>query len=137
MILKLDLIGGIAGDMFIASVIDAFPDLESQLKNFLRKTFKKEIPLIIKNQKRNGIKGKIFDLNLDEFHTHKSYLEIKNWINKKISDVNVRNIAQEIYKLIAVAEAKMHGKRINSIKFHEVGEWDSLVDILSSAFLIE
>ena len=41
MILKLDLIGGIAGDMFIASVIDAFPDLESQLKNFLRKTFKK------------------------------------------------------------------------------------------------
>ena len=117
MILKLDLVGGIAGDMFIAAVIDAFPDLESQLKNFLRKTFKKEIPLIIKNQKRNGIKGKIFDLNLDEHHTHKSYLEIKNWINKKIYDVNVRDIAQEIYKLIAVAEAKVHGKRIDSIKF--------------------
>ena len=137
MIIKLDLIGGIAGDMFIASVIDTFPDLESQLKSFLRKTFKKEIPLIIKNQKRNGIKGKIFDLNLDDYHTHKSYLEIKNWINKKISDVNVRNISQEIYKLIAVAEAKVHGKRINSVKFHEVGEWDSLVDILSSAFLID
>ena len=137
MIVKLDLIGGIAGDMFIAAVIDAFPNLESQLKNFLRKTFKKEIPLKIKNQKRNGIKGKTFDLTLDEHHTHKSYLEIKNWITKKISDENVRDIAQEIYKLIAVAEAKVHGKRINSIKFHEVGEWDSLIDILSSAFLID
>jgi uncharacterized protein (TIGR00299 family) protein len=136
-ILKLDLIGGIAGDMFIAAVIDAFPNLESQLKNFLHKTFKKDIPLKIKNQKRNGIKGKSFDLNLDEHHTHKSYFEIKNWITKKISDENVRNIAQEIYKLIAVAEAKVHGKRVDSIKFHEVGEWDSLIDILSSAFLIE
>ena len=137
MILKLDLVGGIAGDMFIAAVIDAFPDLESQLKNFLRKTFKKEIPVRIKNQKRNGIKGKSFELNLEDHHTHKSYLEIKNWITKNISDENIRNIAQEIYKLIAVAEAKVHGKRINSIKFHEVGEWDSLIDILSSAFLIE
>ena len=137
MILKLDLIGGIAGDMFIASVIDAFPDLESQLKNFLNKTFRREIPLKIENKKSNGIKGKSFDLNFKEYHTHKSYLEIKNWITKKISDENVRNIAQEIYKLIAVAEAKIHGKKINSIKFHEVGEWDSLIDILSSAFLIE
>ena len=137
MILKLDLIGGIAGDMFIAAVIDAFPDLESQLKNFLNKTFRREIPLKIENKKSNGIKGKSFDLNFKEYHTHKSYVEIKNWITKKISDENVRNIAQEIYKLIAVAEAKIHGKKINSIKFHEVGEWDSLIDILSSAFLIE
>lgn len=123
--------------MFIAAVIDAFPYLELQLKNFLNKTFKKEIPLKIRNQKRNGIKGKSFDLNLDQHHTHKSYLEIKNWITTTISDRNVRNIAQEIYKLIAVAEAKVHGIRVNSIKFHEVGEWDSLIDILSSAFLIE
>ena len=136
MILKLDLIGGIAGDMFIAAVIDAFPYLEPLLKNFLRKTFKKEIPLKIEIKKSNGIKGKCFNLNFDEFHTHKSYVEIKNWITKKLSDENVKNIALEIYKLIAVAEAKIHGKRITSIEFHEVGEWDSLIDILSSAFLI-
>ena len=42
MILKLDLIGGIAGDMFIAAVIDAFPYLESPLKNFLQNFQKRD-----------------------------------------------------------------------------------------------
>ena len=70
MILKLDLIGGIAGDMFIASVIDAFPDLESQLKKVKSKTEMSELvgKAIAKKAKNKKIGSVVLDRNGSPYH---------------------------------------------------------------------
>ncbi|MDI6741416.1 MAG: DUF111 family protein [Smithella sp.] len=40
-----------------------------------------------------------------------------------------------IFTLLAKAEAKIHGGKINNVHFHEVGAIDSLIDIVGSTLL--
>lgn len=49
----------------------------------------------------------------------------------------VKETSKKIFNIIGVAEAKIHGKSLEDIHFHEVGAVDSIVDIIGSAICIE
>jgi uncharacterized protein (TIGR00299 family) protein len=74
-------------------------------------------------------------------HSHKrSYTNLKtigNIISKlKISE-KVKDNAVNIYNIIAQAEAKAHHKPVTQIHFHEVGESDAIIDIVSVCLLVD
>ncbi|MGL4790974.1 MAG: LarC family nickel insertion protein, partial [Anaerotignaceae bacterium] len=62
-------------------------------------------------------------------------------INKIIEDSsiseNAKKIATDIFMRVAVAEAKVHGKTLEEVHFHEVGALDSIVDIIGTAICID
>ena len=70
-------------------------------------------------------------------HHHTSLHDIEHIIRDiKISEC-VKEHAISVYKLIAEAEGKAHGKTIEQIHFHEVGTMDAVADVVGVCMLID
>ncbi len=71
-------------------------------------------------------------------HEHgRSYAEIRALIEASDLSEFVKKHALGIFHRIAVAEAKIHGKSVEDIGFHEVGALDSIADIVLACVGIE
>lgn len=66
-------------------------------------------------------------------HEHRNYKDIENLINSSELSDEVKKLSLNIFMRVAVAEAKVHGKAIEEVHFHEVGATDSIVDIVGAA----
>lgn len=65
-------------------------------------------------------------------HEHRSYQSIKEMIETSTLHDEVKLRAISIFHRIAEAEAKIHGKTVDDVHFHEVGALDSIVDIVGA-----
>ena len=71
----------------------------------------------------------------EHHHHHTIMAEIEAIIKNLNIPENVKADVIEVYKLIAVAESKAHGKPVTDIHFHEVGTMDAIADITSVCLL--
>ena len=69
-------------------------------------------------------------------HHHRSFSDIKEIILKSSLEEEVKNLSIEIFNNLAIAEAKIHGKTVDEVHFHEVGAIDSIVDIVGASICI-
>ncbi|MFA4842838.1 MAG: nickel pincer cofactor biosynthesis protein LarC [Candidatus Omnitrophota bacterium] len=130
----LDCFSGISGDMTVAAFLDAGLKL-SVLKKRLSLLNLKGYSLSAFKKNCHGIAGTKFEVHIsDKRHLKRStYKEIKNIINKSKLDIKTKSIALSIFETLAKAEAKVHNKPKAGIHFHEVGDLDSIIDIVSTA----
>lgn len=68
-----------------------------------------------------------------EEHHHRSFRDIRELIEDSNLDKNVKGLSIKIFYNVAKAEAKIHGKEVDEVHFHEVGAIDSIVDIVGTA----
>ena len=73
----------------------------------------------------------------EHHHGHRNLDDVYKIIDKADTTENAKNLAKKIFKIVAQAEAKVHGKDIKDVHFHEVGAIDSIVDIVSFAVLYD
>ena len=148
--IHLDLIGGLAGDMFVAGLVDLFPNLVPRLEeNLCRCGFLLEgVSCRVERFDDGTLVGRRFRVERnardhetkrakDHAHGHVDWRLIRREVDASALDPAVRRRALAIFSLLAEAEARVHGCAVENVLFHEVGAWDSIADIVSAAFLIE
>ena len=137
--IHLNPVGGIAGDMFVAAVLDLFPNLEDPMMEALHKVDSlADINVRLVTHHDSVLTGRKFEVeekNLDHPHTH--YVDLRAQINDSELSVGARELACSILEHLAGAESVVHGIPLEQVTLHEAGSLDSLTDIVCSAFLID
>ncbi|MEM2715825.1 MAG: LarC family nickel insertion protein, partial [Candidatus Thermoplasmatota archaeon] len=133
MIAYIDIVSGISGDMFLASLIDAgFP-----LKKLREEVDKLGIEVNIEAKK---VKDVVEGTSLKIYSSDKKFRNLKD-ISKIIDeseiDKDIKEKAKKIFKEIAKVEAKIHGIAIEKVHFHELGAVDTIVDIVGTLIALK
>lgn len=151
-ILYYDCFSGISGDMNLAALVDLGVPKE-HLEAELLKLGLKGYSLRFVPDSRKSIHGTRADVELeaehghehghahdhahDHSHEHRSYAAIVRLIEESGLSAAVKKRAQDIFRVLARAEAKVHGRPIEDVHFHEVGAVDSIVDIVGAAICLD
>ena len=136
----LDPVGGIAGDMFAAAVLDARPDLVDGLWAALAALgLPPSVEVAIDPYGESALTGMRFQVTApeDEGHGHVRLADVRARLDAARIEPAVRKRALAIFTLLAEAEGAVHGMDPAEVTFHEVGAWDATVDIVAAAYLIE
>lgn len=72
-----------------------------------------------------------------DHHHHRNILDIYGIIDGSQLKERVKTLSKEMFRHVAEAEAKIHGKALEEVHFHEVGAIDSIVDIVGAAIAID
>ncbi len=134
----LDCFSGISGDMTIAAFLDAGLGMDILTKGLAKLKLK---GYVIKKSKvrRKELAGTRFECIVQEkSHTHRSLKDIIALIDKSSLNNKVKAVAKNIFTTIGSAEAKVHGiKAAGYVRLHEIGDIDSIVDIVGTAIAID
>lgn len=151
--IHLDPVGGISGDMFLAAMLDAHPDLEGGVKDVISAIgFEKKLN-VTRSDHDNGVltgsQVKVEELQVQHVHhhhprhrhshshSHHHFRDIRKLLKASRLDDAVKDRAIDIFAILAEAEGQVHGVDPEDVAFHEVGALDSIADITLAAYLIE
>ncbi|MBL7130608.1 MAG: LarC family nickel insertion protein [Candidatus Omnitrophica bacterium] len=133
--LYFDLIGGISGDMIVASLLDITGDF-NYLRNELKKINLGEYKLRYSRCQSGHIKAHRFIVeDLAKGKRVFQFNAIKNKIRNSHLSPETKKKILDIYENLYEAERKVHGS--GHVHFQQIGEIDSLIDIASSCILID
>lgn len=144
--IHLDVLGGIAGDMFIAALIDARPDLLAPCIASIRAAGLPDSWIVEAQAATDtGMTGHRMRIEPEvplapahgHSHSHHHYSDIRRTLEGSNLEKPVLARALDLVHLIAVTEAQVHGVDVEKVALHEVGDLDSLCDMVGAAFLIE
>ena len=158
-ILYYDCFSGISGDMNLGALIDLGID-EKYLIEELKKLSLSGYEIKVSRGSRKGIEGTKVDVVLKErhhehihdenehghshghisdnhsHHENRNLKDIEKIIDCSELSSKVKELSKKMFMKVALAEAKVHGKPLYDVHFHEVGAVDSIVDIVGAAICI-
>lgn len=138
--IHLDPIGGIAGDMFLAAVLDAWPELADGLRAAVTAAGLPDACRLLIEPKQDGtFTGSRFAVVVDGELQRPAgaWREIRKRLTDSELPDDVRDRAIDIFRLLAEAEGAVHGKPPDDVHFHEIAGWDSVADIVGAAYVID
>jgi pyridinium-3,5-bisthiocarboxylic acid mononucleotide nickel chelatase len=164
--IHLDPLGGLSGDMFVAALLDAFPEYWLQVEQAIASlNLGAEAECRLIAHRDHSFAGRRFAVGPDRAapdpsprlahgdrsHSHhggghervpahdahdRAWADIRAALDHSRLDLDVKTHAIAVFELLAQAEAQVHGVEADQVTFHEVGAVDSIVDIVAAAQLI-
>ena len=137
--LHLDPVGGAAGDMFIAAMLHAMPDMLDRVMADVAAVLPAGVGHAkLSDHMASGITACQFKLVLAEGgdaarHGHDTtYRAMRALLEAGDLSGGTATAACAILHRIAKAEARVHGIPIDRVHFHEIADWDALMDVTAA-----
>lgn len=139
--IHLDALGGLAGDMFLAALLDARPEVALIAFEAMRAA---GLPEAWRVGLRKHDDGRLTGHRMlieapgeGPARPTGVFREIRERLVAAPLSTAVRDHAIAIFTHLAEAEAAVHGVSVEEVHFHELADWDSVADIVGAAALID
>ncbi|UCC95257.1 MAG: nickel pincer cofactor biosynthesis protein LarC [Candidatus Omnitrophota bacterium] len=126
-----DCFSGVSGDMIVGALLDCglkVGELEVELKKLKICGYKIQAKKVLKN----GISATKFNVYIKEQRIKRNLKDITTLITKSKLDAEIKRGSIQTFQELARVEAKIHNKKKDRIRFHEVGAVDSIIDIVGA-----
>lgn len=127
---------GAAGDMLLGAILDLGID-SAEVSDAIRPVVPCGFKLTVERVSVNGIGANRLHVEVDEGATHRTLPDIVSLLDQGSLSAAVRERAAGVYRRLAVAEAQVHGATPETVRFHEVGAADAVVDIVGVVWALE
>jgi uncharacterized protein (TIGR00299 family) protein len=128
-------LGGMAGDMFVAAMLDAFPEFIDPVTVATGAVLPHRNAELTRCTKA-GIAARSFEVPEQNETAPIRYPDMNRMLlDADLSDATLTH-ARVILRLLAKAEAKVHAVPLEQVHFHEIADWDTLADLTAVAALI-
>ena len=143
--LHIDCSMGAAGDMLAAALLELHPDPDGVLSR-LNGAGLPGVAFRRERAVRGGIAGTRLVVEVGghveggKEHGHKggrSLEEVLAMVRALALSEEVRAAVADVYRLIAEAESRVHGKPVGEVHFHELGALDAVADVAAVCLLME
>ncbi len=138
--IHLDPLGGVAGDMFVAAMLDAFPEHREAAMAAARNLAGVGCRLLTHGDGTLTGSRFVVDAGAPDdapyHHDHTHWEDIRARLEASDLPAQACRHAIGIFTVLAEAEARVHGVDPDDVVFHEVGAADSIADIVAAAWLI-
>jgi len=139
-LIHLDAVGGIAGDMFVAALLDAFPELREQVLADAAAVLGCHGDPLLEEARSGGLRALRFSLaargGQGEGSGQTSFPALVARIEAAPLSPGTASAAVCLLTILAEAEAEAHGVPVDEVHFHEIADWDSLVDMVAAGSII-
>jgi len=126
-----DPFSGISGDMTLGALLDAGVDPAAIREGIA--SLGLPIGMEIEKVKKGGFMATRVRIEAPEEHAHRHLPQVEEIIGRGKLAPRQRDLAVQIFRRLAEAEAAVHGMPIQKVHFHEVGALDSIADIVGAA----
>lgn len=132
----LDCVGGLAGDMLLAALLDAGADLET-LRGVPSALGIDGVTIDVERVERQGIGALHLRIDAAGDHAHRHYRDIRALVQTADLPERARTHSLEAFRRLAEVEGAIHGVSPDDVHFHELGSLDTLVDVCGAFVLLE
>jgi pyridinium-3,5-bisthiocarboxylic acid mononucleotide nickel chelatase len=132
----LDCVGGLAGDMLIAALLDAGAELET-LRTVPAALGIESVDIGVERVERQGIGALQLRVDAAGDDAHRRYGEIRELVERSALPERPRARSLDAFRRLAEVEGGIHGVPPDDVHFHELGSLDTLIDVCGAFVLLE
>lgn len=140
---------GCSGDMLFGALLELLPEPEAWLDRFQQAGIP-GVRAVVAPCQKCGIAATQVSIQIDGqleedaarghhhvHHPHRHLGDIAELIRSLRIPDTVRDHALAVYELLAQAESRVHGQKLEHVHFHEVGSLDAVADIVGVCWLLD
>ncbi len=128
--LWVDASAGIAGDMLLGALLDAGAAFGA-VTSAVSAVVPDEVAVTTSTVTRGGLRALKADVrSRAHAHPHRAWADIRALLGSADLPAPVREPALAVFARLADAEGRVHGVPPDEVRFHEVGSWDAIADVV-------